>query len=79
MCACRGGYAAAKSPASPGKKVDVSYREMTDEDIGRLFEMKHDVVNLQKLMAKRGEKQTRGLLPGFSCPLNPDIKENQRQ
>ena len=37
--------------------------------------MKRDVVNLQKLMAKRGEEQTRTLLSGFSCPPNPDIED----
>ena len=37
--------------------------------------MKHNVVNLQKLLAKRGEEQTRTLLSGFSCPPNPDIED----
>ena len=37
--------------------------------------MKRNVVNLQKLMAKRGEEQTRALFSGFSCPPNPDIED----
>ena len=37
--------------------------------------MDYNIVNLQKLMAKRGEERTRELLSGFSCPLNPDIED----
>ena len=37
--------------------------------------MKRKVVNLQILMEETGEEQTRELLSGFSCPLNPDVED----
>ena len=41
--------------------------------------MNFNSVNLQKLMAKRGEEETRKLLSGFSCPPNPDIEDFLRR
>lgn len=37
--------------------------------------MKFQAINLRKIMARRGEEQTRTLLSGFSCPTNPDIED----
>lgn len=36
--------------------------------------MEYNVVNLRKLMARKGEERTRALLSGFSCPLNPEVE-----
>lgn len=37
--------------------------------------MEYNVVNLQKLLRKKGEQRTQELLSSFSCPLNPDIED----